>query len=157
MSLTQLLNKDVLMFLLEMKWKQMKKNFWKNGGFTNPKHLIVILWFFWAIWVFFRERGWLRKKSVRGKHIYITGAGSGLGRGMTLKFAKLGANISISDINEAGIKETKQMVKNLTGKDDNIFEMRVDISNRQAITDSAKACTQKFGNVDILINNAGIV
>ena len=85
----------------------MKKNFWKNGGFKSPKHIIYLLLIFWAIQSFFRERGWLKKKSVRNKHIYLTGAGSGLGRGMTLKFARRGANLTISDINEEGLNETK--------------------------------------------------
>jgi all-trans-retinol dehydrogenase (NAD+) len=99
----------------------------------------------------------LPKKSVKGQHIYITGAGSGLGRGMALKFAKRGANLTISDINEVGLNETKQMIKTETGSDTNILALQLDISNRQAIADSAKTCVQKFGDVDILINNAGLV
>ena len=76
------------------------------------------------------------KKSVKAKHIYLTGAGSGLGRGMTLKFAQLGANLTISDINEEGLMETKKMVFNLTGRDDNIMTIKLDVSNRKAIKDS---------------------
>lgn len=152
-----MLNKDVLMFILEAKWKKFKKDFWKAGEFTAPKHIVYILLFLWAFYTYAREKGWLAKKSVKGKHIYLTGAGSGLGRGMTLKFAARGANLTISDINEEGLNETKQMVKALTGRDNNIFTIKLDVSNRIAIKDSAEAARAKFGNVNILINNAGIV
>jgi len=113
--------------------------------------------FFWAFYTFLREKGLLPKKNVDKKHIFITGAGSGLGRGVTLKFAKRGANLTISDINEAGLQETKQMVKALTGKDDNIFTIKLDVSNRDQVAESAKKAQSKFGHVDILVNNAGIV
>ena len=145
------------MFVLQMKWKQFKTNFYKNGGFTNKKHIVYILLFLWAIYTFCRERGWLPKKSVRGKHIYLTGAGSGLGRGMTLKFAKRGANLTISDINKEGLIETKRMVLEQTGRDDNILVIQLNVGDRQAVKNSAEQAIQKFGIVDILINNAGIV
>jgi NAD(P)-dependent dehydrogenase (short-subunit alcohol dehydrogenase family) len=58
----------------------------------------------WASFILARERGWLPKKSVKGKHIFITGAGSGLGRDMAIRFSILGANLSISDINTDGLQ-----------------------------------------------------
>ena len=157
MGYLQLLNKDLILFLLQQRWARFKKNFWKNGGFRNPKHLIWILLLVCAVYTFFRERGWLPKKSIRGKHIYLTGAGSGLGRGMALKFATLGANLTLSDINEAGLLETKKMILALTGRDTNVLAIKLDVSDREAIRESAVSCRQKFGDVDILINNAGIV
>ena len=93
---------------------------------------------FCALYTIFKENGWLPKKDVKGKHIYLTGAGSGLGRGMALKFAELGANITISDINEEGLKETKQMVKTQTGRDENILVIKLDVSKSEAIAASAK-------------------
>ena len=73
-----------LLKLFVDKWALFKANFWKTGGFKRPKHLVIIFLFLWGLYTFFRERGWLRKKSVRSQHIYLTGAGSGLGRGMAL-------------------------------------------------------------------------
>jgi len=61
--------------------------------------------------VFLREKGWLPKRSVRGKHVYLTGAGSGLGRLMALRLAKLGAKITLLDLNENGLKETIDICK----------------------------------------------
>lgn len=117
----------------------------------------MLLLSFWALHTFARERGWLRKKSVRGKHIFLTGAGSGLGRGMAIRFAKRGANLTLSDINEEGLLETKRMIKDETGSDTNILTIKLDISSRQGIKDAAQQGLTKFGEVDILINNAGIV
>jgi all-trans-retinol dehydrogenase (NAD+) len=76
---------------------------------------------------------------------------------MALKFAKRGANLTISDINEEGLTETKKMIKTQTGRDTNVLCIKLDVSNREAIKDSADQARNKFGNVDILINNAGIV
>lgn len=56
---------------------------------------------------------------------------------MTLKFAKRGANLTICDLNEEGLNETKRMVKELTGTDDNILIIKLDVSNRQGIKDAA--------------------
>lgn len=76
---------------------------------------------------------------------------------MTLKFAALGSNLTISDINEEGLKETKDLVFKLTGKTDNLCLIKLDVSNRDAIKEAAIEARKKFGDVDILINNAGIV
>lgn len=76
---------------------------------------------------------------------------------MTLKFAKRQANITICDISEEGLNETKRLVKEQQGSDNMILSIKLDISNRQAIKDCAQQAIQKFGDVDILINNAGIV
>ena len=65
--------------------------------------VLCLLYFFK---IYLREKGWLRKKSIRGKHLFITGAGSGLGRLMSIRFAKLGANLTISDMNHEGVLET---------------------------------------------------
>ena len=87
MNVLQLFDKDILKFILESKWMKFKKDFWKSGGFTGKKFIIYFLLFLWALYTLARERGLLPKKNVKGKHIFITGGGSGLGRAMALKFA----------------------------------------------------------------------
>ena len=109
------------------------------------------------VYILFREKGWLPKKDVKGKHVYITGAGSGLGRGMALEFAKLKANVTILDVNMDGLVETKNIIKKETGSDSNILAVKLDVTDRTAVSASVKTCTEKYGPVDILINNAGIV
>lgn len=62
--------------------------------------------------------------------MFITGAGSGLGRLMATKFAKLGAKVTISDINIEGVEETKRIIKNETGIDLNVNAQKLDVTNR---------------------------
>lgn len=143
--------------LLQIKWEIEKKRFWKKGGFGRPKVIVYILLFLWALRTFMREKCLLSKKSVRNQHIYITGAGSGLGRGMALKFAARKANLTLSDINEQGLLETKDMIQKATGTAQNVLTIKLDVSNREEIRSSAQKAKQEFGDVDILINNAGIV
>ena len=58
--------------------------------------------------LFLREYGLtLFKKNLRGEHVFLTGAGNGLGRLMTQKLGKMGCKLSISDINLQGCEETK--------------------------------------------------
>ena len=45
-----------------------------------------------------KNNGFLLKKSVKGEHVFITGAGSGIGRQMAVILAKMGAKVTIADI-----------------------------------------------------------
>jgi all-trans-retinol dehydrogenase (NAD+) len=53
-----------------------------------------------------KNKGLLRKKSLRNEHVFLTGAGSGIGRLMAISLAKMGAKVSISDVNMIGLEET---------------------------------------------------
>mmetsp|Transcript_1172 Transcript_1172/g.1764 ORF Transcript_1172/g.1764 Transcript_1172/m.1764 type:complete len:128 (-) Transcript_1172:821-1204(-) len=73
---------------------------WKS----NPKLWIGSLIFLRLLLVFLREYGLtLNKKNLSKEHIFLTGAGSGLGRLMARKFGAMGAKLSISDINLPGV------------------------------------------------------
>jgi len=52
-----------------------------------------------------------RKKNVSSEIVLITGAGSGIGRLLSLKFASLGATVVLWDINEEGLKETSRLAR----------------------------------------------
>ncbi|XP_035678823.1 epidermal retinol dehydrogenase 2-like [Branchiostoma floridae] len=94
------------------------------------------------------------KKSVSGEIALITGAGSGLGRGMALSFARLGATIVAWDINEEANEATVQMIRQEGGK---AFGFVCDCSKRDDIYRVAQKVKSSVGHVTILINNAGIV
>ncbi|XP_078584592.1 epidermal retinol dehydrogenase 2-like [Branchiostoma floridae x Branchiostoma japonicum] len=94
------------------------------------------------------------KKSVSGEIALITGAGSGLGRGMALSFARLGATIVAWDINEEANEATVQMIRQEGGK---AFGFVCDCSKRDDIYRVAQQVKSSVGHVTILINNAGIV
>lgn len=44
------------------------------------------------------------KKNLKGDHVFLTGAGSGIGQGMAVKLGKLGCKLSLSDINMEGLR-----------------------------------------------------
>jgi len=76
---------------------------------------------------------------------------------MALRFAKLGANLSLVDLNLQGLEETQRMIKGLTGKDDNIKIMELDVTIRENVSKCTKEAIKYFGHPDIIINNAGIM
>ncbi|XP_075406798.1 epidermal retinol dehydrogenase 2 [Tenrec ecaudatus] len=96
-----------------------------------------------------------RKKSVAGEIILITGAGSGLGRQLAIKFAQLGAVLVLWDINEEGNMETRRQVQENSGV--KVFTYTCDCGNRQEVYSVANQVKEEVGDVTILINNAGMV
>uniref|UniRef100_A0A7E4ZXI5 Estradiol 17-beta-dehydrogenase 11 n=1 Tax=Panagrellus redivivus TaxID=6233 RepID=A0A7E4ZXI5_PANRE len=98
--------------------------------------------------------GYLPQKSVKNKIVLITGAGGGLGRLLAVGFGKRGARLVCWDVNEKHNEETVEILKK-NGVD--AFGYTVDISKRQNIYKAADRVKAEVGDVDVLINNAGIV
>eukprot|EP01004_Peranema_trichophorum_P006144 NODE_4979_length_1086_cov_22.620976_g4426_i0.p1 GENE.NODE_4979_length_1086_cov_22.620976_g4426_i0~~NODE_4979_length_1086_cov_22.620976_g4426_i0.p1 ORF type:complete len:309 (+),score=46.78 NODE_4979_length_1086_cov_22.620976_g4426_i0:41-928(+) len=94
------------------------------------------------------------EKDLKGKVVVITGAGSGIGRLMSLKLAKEGCKIAVWDVVPAGAEETVKQIKEAGGQASPYI---CDVSNVEAVMAGAKKTLDDFGKVDILINNAGIV
>jgi len=115
---------------------------------------------FWAL-VFYFE-GLFRlfvsppRKDVSGKTVLVTGAGSGLGQGLTIEFAKLGATVIGWDISQRGLSATESKLDELNLKS-RWFSYVCDLSNREQVYAMAKKVKQDVGEIDILVNNAGIV
>ena len=96
----------------------------------------------------------MENKFLDGKVVLITGAGSGFGREMAITFASKGANLVLNDINMKGLEETRDLVL----KDSNveILLAQADISKLEDVERMKKQVFERFDNVFILINNAGI-
>jgi 3-oxoacyl-[acyl-carrier protein] reductase len=98
---------------------------------------------------------------VKGKIVLITGAGSGIGRETALMFAKNGAKVVVTDVDEKGGKETvDEIVKILAEDPDNqgdAFFAKLDTSNREQTKQVAKVVIERYGEIDVLVNNAGII
>ncbi len=83
----------------------------------------------------------------------ITGAGSGLGREIALRWAREGWQLALSDVNEGGLAETLKMVREAGGDG---FTMRCDVRDYSQLIAFAQACEEKLGGIDIVVNNAGV-
>lgn len=94
------------------------------------------------------------EKFLKGKVALITGAGRGFGREMAKTFASKGANLVINDINMALLEETRNII--LKEFDVEILLAKADISNSNEVKGMADDVFNKFDNVFLLVNNAGI-
>ena len=90
---------------------------------------------------------------LENKIAIITGAGSGIGKATALLFAEEGAKVIVADIIEKGGEETVNEIKNKGG---DAFFFKLDVTNREQSKQLAKEIMEKYGRIDILINNAGI-
>jgi NAD(P)-dependent dehydrogenase (short-subunit alcohol dehydrogenase family) len=86
------------------------------------------------------------------KTVVITGAGSGLGRGLALNFSKLGWRVAVSDINLKTAGETVQL---MNGKG-NGLAVKCDVTKPEEVQALADTVISTWGTIDIIINNAGV-
>jgi 3-oxoacyl-[acyl-carrier protein] reductase len=94
------------------------------------------------------------KMDFAGKIVVVTGGGQGIGRAICLKFAKAGAKVAILDINEDSAAKVREEIRQ-EGLEATVY--RADVSDAAAVGKVFDEIIEKFGRVDVLINNAGIV
>ena len=92
-------------------------------------------------------------KELAGRVAVVTGAASGIGRGMAETFAEAGMKVVLSDIQEPLLRETTETLRRSGHA---VHAVVTDVSRPQAIEALAEEATQTFGNVHVLCNNAGI-
>lgn len=91
---------------------------------------------------------------MKNKTALITGSTSGIGLGIARRFAKAGANIVLNGFgDEAQIKNVVQEIENIGA---HALYSPADMSKPKEITEMTKMALDRFGTVDVLVNNAGI-
>ena len=90
---------------------------------------------------------------LKNKTILVTGGASGIGKIMSRLSLERDANVIIWDINTQNIENTLKELSDLG----NIYTYVVDISDIRQIEKTAQKLKKEHGNIDVLINNAGIV
>jgi len=90
---------------------------------------------------------------LNGKIAVVTGAASGLGRALALQLSKEGCNLIAADYNKKELEETAKQVKAGGGQ---IAVFDFDVSDLSKVIKFSKDVKKKFGQIDILINNAGV-
>jgi len=91
---------------------------------------------------------------LRDKVSIITGAGQGIGRATALKFASEGAKVAVCDINIAAVEDT---VREIIDSGREAAGFTVDVTDKESIARMVTGVMAKWGRIDTLVNNAGIV
>ena len=91
-------------------------------------------------------------KDLAGKCVLITGGSRGIGRGMARQFHELGSKVAIN-YNNAEVQARE--LKDQLGSNAEIF--KADVSKRKEVVELVSQALDKFGRIDVLVNNAGIV
>ncbi|OAI44002.1 hypothetical protein AYO38_10160 [bacterium SCGC AG-212-C10] len=90
---------------------------------------------------------------LEGKIAIVTGAASGNGRGMAVRFAQDGADVVIADVDANGMEETARLVKQ---QERQALTQRCDVRNKAEIDALVAATVARFGKVDVVVANAGV-
>ena len=88
-----------------------------------------------------------------GQIALVTGAARGIGQAIALKLAADGADLALCDLKAEWLEETAEKVKGLGRR---VECYSVDVSNGDAVNETVKAIEKDFGQIDVLVNNAGI-
>lgn len=94
------------------------------------------------------------EKFLENRTVLITGAGSGFGREMAKEFAHKGADLVLNDIDLAGLEETRDIILKSVKSD--ILLVKADISKVEEVKEMSRQTFNRFDNVFILVNNAGV-
>jgi NAD(P)-dependent dehydrogenase (short-subunit alcohol dehydrogenase family) len=87
-----------------------------------------------------------------GKIALVTGAGSGIGRAIAIRFAKEGARIIVNDMDGRAAERTLQEIEALGSQ---AFPLQANVSNKEEVRDMVAKGADRFGAINILVNNAG--
>ena len=91
---------------------------------------------------------------LTGRIAVVTGAASGIGKGIAIAFAREGANLVVAD--KVAEEHAAEVLAAIRGHSREALFVRTDVSDEQSVRSMAEAALARFGRVDILVNNAGI-
>ncbi len=100
----------------------------------------------------FYTRPMLREGTLENKVIVVTGGGTGLGKAMSKYFSELGGKVAIASRKMEVLEKTAAEITEKTGNE--VFPVRCDVSDYASVEKMRKAVIEKFGKVDMLVNNA---
>lgn len=93
-------------------------------------------------------------RSLQGKRVLITGAASGIGKATTLALHRTGARLFLADIHADGLQA---LLSELNAPADQATSQVCDVRKLEQLESLVSEVTSRFGGLDVLINNAGVV
>ena len=90
---------------------------------------------------------------ISGKTAIVTGAASGIGRGIATALAEMGANVVMADIQKAAVE---QAAKALSDTNKTVMPVQIDVTQEQSVVDALAEAERNFGKLHIACNNAGV-
>jgi NAD(P)-dependent dehydrogenase (short-subunit alcohol dehydrogenase family) len=88
-----------------------------------------------------------------GQVAVVTGGGSGIGRALAVRFGQAGMHVVLADVDEAGMAETAALVE---AHGVEVHQVRTDVSKEDEVQALAAATLERFGDVHVVCNNAGV-
>jgi len=91
---------------------------------------------------------------LEGKTAIVTGAASGIGKAIAVRYAREGANVVVTDLNEEGAQNTAAAIAAAGG---NAIAVRANVADRADVDRLFDETVKAYGTLDVLVNNAGIM
>jgi NAD(P)-dependent dehydrogenase (short-subunit alcohol dehydrogenase family) len=99
------------------------------------------------------DRNVLNSFELTGKVALVTGGGRGLGQAMAVALAEAGARVVLWDINQDDLQDSVELI---SGQGGEVLGATVDVTMEQAVRGGLEEAKAQFGQVDVLVNNAGV-
>jgi NAD(P)-dependent dehydrogenase (short-subunit alcohol dehydrogenase family) len=94
-------------------------------------------------------------KNLSGKTAFITGGASGIGLGIAKSFVAAGMNVVLADLRADHIKSAMETFEN-DGHSQRVHAIQLDVTDRAAMAAAAAEAERVFGNLHVIVNNAGV-
>jgi len=91
--------------------------------------------------------------SLSGKSALVTGGGKGIGRTIAFALAEAGADVAMASRSAEACASVAQEIRTTTGRD--TFSGELDVSDKTSVHELVRSVSEKFGRIDILVNNSG--
>ncbi|MFC2013671.1 SDR family NAD(P)-dependent oxidoreductase, partial [Chloroflexota bacterium] len=88
---------------------------------------------------------------LKDKVVIVTGGARGLGREYALQFSSEGAKVAVCDVLDCG-----ETAKEIESKGGEVLSLETDVSSEKSTIEMAQKTAERFGGIDILVNNAAI-
>ena len=93
------------------------------------------------------------QRQLEGRVALITGGGRGIGRAIALAYAAEGAKLALAARTESELRDTAEAITTRHGTD--VHTVIADVSSRQQVDNAVASALERFGAIDVLVNNAG--